>query len=74
MKLAKTISVVLGGLLGVIYLLNPGAGVIELIPDNIPVVGNLDEAAATVLIINTIVHFRRQRRRKFVEPEDPANE
>lgn len=34
-----------------IYLLNPTAGVFELLPDNLPVVGNLDEAGATVLLL-----------------------
>lgn len=36
---------------GVIYLLNPGWGIFELIPDGFPVVGNLDEGAAVLLII-----------------------
>lgn len=31
----------------VIYLINPTLGVFEFIPDNIPIIGNLDEAAAT---------------------------
>ena len=30
-----------------IYLINPTAGFIEFIPDNIPIIGNLDEATAT---------------------------
>lgn len=38
-------------ILGVVYLLNPTAGILELIPDNAPLVGNLDEAGATALII-----------------------
>ena len=40
------------GLTSLLYLLNIGVGVIELIPDNIPIVGNLDEATATILLIN----------------------
>ena len=40
-------GVVLGGL----YVINPGAGIIELIPDNVPIFGNLDEAAATTLLV-----------------------
>lgn len=35
-----------------LYLLNPTAGILELIPDVIPVVGNLDEATAVALIIS----------------------
>ena len=34
-----------------LYLLNPGWGVFELIPDNIPLFGNLDEGAATMLLL-----------------------
>ncbi|MCB1147452.1 MAG: DUF1232 domain-containing protein [Leptospiraceae bacterium] len=40
-----------------IYLVNPGAGVIELIPDNVPFVGNLDEAAATAFLIYALRYF-----------------
>ena len=40
------------GIISLLYLLNIGAGFIELIPDFIPVIGNLDEAAAAVLLIN----------------------
>ncbi|MBG0786675.1 MAG: DUF1232 domain-containing protein [Anaerolineaceae bacterium] len=41
--------------IGVIYLLNPTAGILELIPDNIPGIGNLDESLAVLLIIAGIV-------------------
>ncbi|MCU0665044.1 MAG: DUF1232 domain-containing protein [Myxococcota bacterium] len=46
-----TVAWGLVGLLGVIYLLNPTAGILELVPDNIPFVGNLDEATATYLVL-----------------------
>ncbi|MHC4884067.1 MAG: YkvA family protein [Planctomycetota bacterium] len=46
-----TLASVVGIILSLIYLLNPSAGFIELIPDNLPVVGNIDEAGATWLII-----------------------
>lgn len=45
--------------IGVIYLINPTAGVLELIPDALPVVGNLDEAAATALVIWGIQAWRQ---------------
>jgi uncharacterized membrane protein YkvA (DUF1232 family) len=32
-------------MLGTLYILGPTGGIIELIPDNIPIIGNLDEAA-----------------------------
>jgi len=34
------------GIICLIYLINPGAGVIELLPDNLPIIGNLDEGLA----------------------------
>ena len=45
--LAAFIGVVIGGA----YLLNPTFGIFELIPDNAPFIGNLDEAAATTLLV-----------------------
>jgi uncharacterized membrane protein YkvA (DUF1232 family) len=45
------------GVVSVVYLVNPTLGMIELIPDNFPVVGNLDEAAATALLISCLAYF-----------------
>jgi uncharacterized membrane protein YkvA (DUF1232 family) len=42
----------------VVYVLNPGAGVFELLPDNIPFLGNVDEALATYLIISCLTYLR----------------
>lgn len=39
-----------GVVLGVIYILNPTMGVFELLPDALPIIGNLDEGAAVYLI------------------------
>ena len=43
--------------IGVVYVLNPTAGFLELIPDNIPLLGNLDEGAAYLLIYYGIMEF-----------------
>jgi uncharacterized membrane protein YkvA (DUF1232 family) len=53
------VGAVLGIALGILYLLNPTAGVLELIPDNIPLIGNLDEAAATTLVLWGIQALRK---------------
>ncbi len=53
----KSIIVAILGILSVIYIINPGAGVFELIPDVIPFVGNLDEAAATALLLSCLSYF-----------------
>lgn len=51
-RLRMVVSILLG-IVCVIYLINPTAGFLELIPDNLPIVGNLDEAAAmTVLLVS----------------------
>ncbi len=48
--------------LGVVYILNPTAGIIELIPDNLPIVGNLDEGAAFLIIWYALVEFFEGRK------------
>lgn len=52
-KIAAAIAVVLAG----IYLGNPGAGIIELIPDNIPIAGNLDELVASLVILRCLFYL-----------------
>lgn len=47
--------------LGALYVLNVGAGLFELLPDALPVVGNLDEAAATALLLAGLRGLRRER-------------
>lgn len=46
-----TLAAAGGVALGALYILNPTAGVLELLPDNLPGVGNLDEAGAAALLI-----------------------
>jgi uncharacterized membrane protein YkvA (DUF1232 family) len=53
----KKITVALVGLVSLVYLINPTAGLLELIPDNIPLVGNLDEATATALLLSSLRYF-----------------
>ena len=57
MRAIKGTFVLLIGLLSAAYLANIGAGVIEFIPDNFPVIGNLDEAGATLLLLNSLAYF-----------------
>lgn len=53
----KKIVVICLGLMSVIYLLNPTAGVFEILPDNLPFIGNLDEAAAVALLLMCLKFF-----------------
>lgn len=53
----KKLGIILLGLFCLIYILNPGAGVFELIPDNLPLIGNLDEAAAVATLLMCLKYF-----------------
>lgn len=53
----KNILVACLGIVSILYLFNIGAGVIELIPDNIPFVGNLDEGGAAILLLMCLRYF-----------------
>ncbi len=53
----KSIIVACLGIVSLLYLLNIGAGIIELIPDNIPFVGNLDEGGAAMLLLMCLRYF-----------------
>jgi uncharacterized membrane protein YkvA (DUF1232 family) len=57
MKIVQHFVAGLSGLVSLVYLLNPTAGFIEFIPDNIPIFGNLDEAAATAILIAALAYF-----------------
>jgi hypothetical protein len=56
-------AVYLFALVGTIYILNPTAGFLELVPDNLPLVGNLDEGAAFMMVWYGLVEFFEGRKR-----------
>jgi uncharacterized membrane protein YkvA (DUF1232 family) len=45
------------GLIGLIYILNPTMGLFELIPDTLPVIGHLDESAAFLMAFYGIIEL-----------------
>jgi len=55
--LMKKAMVFLVGAISALYLFNPTAGFFEIIPDNIPIIGNLDEVMATLLLIRCLAFF-----------------
>lgn len=52
----NALMVVILGALMVLYLLNPLAG-IDFLPDNLPIIGNLDEATATAVLLGCLSYF-----------------
>lgn len=48
---------VIGALLALAYLSNPGWGVAEVLPDNIPGLGNIDEVIATTILISCLARL-----------------
>lgn len=61
----KTLCVVILGAISGLYLINPGAGIFELLPDNLPILGNLDEAATTLVFLNCLAYFGIDLRHLF---------
>ncbi|HRF81325.1 MAG TPA: DUF1232 domain-containing protein [Flavobacteriales bacterium] len=53
----KKLFVALAGVLSFIYLVNPTFGVFEFLPDNLPLIGNLDEATATMVLLGALRYF-----------------
>ncbi|PLX83489.1 MAG: DUF1232 domain-containing protein [Desulfuromonas sp.] len=53
----RGVVVALLGIFALVYVLNPGAGFFEIIPDNIPLLGNLDEAGAVALLLACLRYF-----------------
>ncbi len=53
----KRILILLVGLLSAVYLFNPGAGIFELIPDNIPGIGNVDEGLAAYVLFSVVSYL-----------------
>jgi len=53
----KSFFVFIAAACSVLYLLNPTAGILEVIPDNFPFIGNLDEATATAILLACARYF-----------------
>ncbi len=54
----KKIFVLFVGLLSIAYLINPTAGIFELLPDNIPFIGNVDEGLAAFFLYSCVEYWR----------------
>lgn len=70
MKILKHLIVIFLGVISVLYLMNPTAGILELLPDNLPGIGNIDEAAATALLLACFAYFGIDATRFFRSQRD----
>jgi hypothetical protein len=70
-RVSKWLVYVAGAAVSVAYVLNPTLGLFELLPDNLPWVGNLDEAAFTGLLIFCLRGMRRLAKREEA-PSSPG--
>ena len=55
-KLFVDFLVFMAGILSFLFMLNLTGGIVE-IPDNLPIIGNLDEAMATTLFLTCLGYF-----------------
>lgn len=55
-------TVYLASVLGTVYLLNPTLGLFEFLPDTLPLIGNMDEAGALLLMWYGLVEFIKRRK------------
>jgi len=56
-RLIKEMFILGLGFVAFVYLINPTLGILELIPDNLPLIGNLDEAGATAILLSVLRYY-----------------
>lgn len=54
--MGQKIAAIIGVIISSVYLLNFTLGIVEL-PDNLPIVGHIDEFAASLLLISSLKYF-----------------
>lgn len=62
------------GIIGAIYLLNPTAGLLELIPDMTPIVGNMDEGLAMMLVLTGVAEAKTAKKNRAAKKAAQALE
>ena len=56
-RLIQEMVVLAIGAVALIYLFNPTAGFLEFIPDALPLVGNIDEGLAVIVLTNVLAYY-----------------
>lgn len=71
MRSLKDLTVLGAGLIAAAYLVYPSFGLLEFIPDALPIVGNLDEATATVILVSAFRYYGVDLSRLFQRDNQP---
>ena len=74
MRTFKDVVVFGAGLAAAVYLVYPSFGVFELLPDALPLVGSLDEASATVVLVSAFRYFGVDLSRLFKRDALPSGD
>jgi hypothetical protein len=53
----KSLVMAAVGAFSAFYLANPGMGIFDFIPDNLPFIGNFDEAVASLILLRVLAYF-----------------
>lgn len=61
-------------ILGGVYILNPTFGLFELIPDVLPVIGNIDESLAIMLVLAGIVEALEGKKESRAQNQTEINQ
>ena len=56
-RIFKEMFVIGLGAVAAIYLMYPSLGVFELLPDALPIVGSIDEASATLILVSVFRYY-----------------
>lgn len=71
MRLLKNLVVLAVGFLAALYLIYPSFGWLEFIPDAMPLIGSMDEATATLLLVSAFRYFGLDLAQLFKRDDTP---
>lgn len=70
-RLLKEMVILAVAVIAAIYLVYPSLGFFELIPDAVPLIGSLDEASATLILVGTLRYYGLDISKLYGKREQP---
>lgn len=71
MRTLKDFVVLGAGVAAAVYLVYPSLSIFELIPDAVPIIGSMDEATATVVLVSAFRYYGVDLSRLFKRDDMP---